>query len=258
MEACIQDTAWGSHGELGSCSSTSNGPTQGSQFWLPPPLAGWTRPPGPHAHCLDGCASHSAALSPPVLPLGTGTRLPPAPAPHLGAAGGGQSSPCPSQHSPYGFSSRLRSEKPNSCLAWLPAAQGRCRGRPRAWQQETNGPGVSGINVPVVALILPLPYPGEQRCGSTSPSGGMMIPIYLVWHLSSGSIFNSVSPFSPLFVFLDLDPIKICLVGCFVEPGNGRQRRGISGISLLKVCPDSERVNPLLFLSYSCCILQFL
>lgn len=101
------------------------------------------------------------------------------------------------------------------------------------------GLGVSGINVPVGALILPLPCPGEQRCGSTSPSGGMMIPIYLVWHLSSGSIFNSVSPFSPLFVFLDVSPIKICLVACFVEPGNGRQGRRISGISLLKVCPDS-------------------
>lgn len=66
------------------------------------------------------------------------------------------------------------------------------------------GLGLSGINVPVVALILPLPCPGEQRCGSTSLSGGMMIPIYLVWHPSSGSIFNSVSPFSPSF----------CLPGC--------------------------------------------
>lgn len=208
----------------------------------PCPLPGWM--------CIPLCCSLPSCAA-----FGHRDTASPSSSPTPGAAGGGQISPCPSQHSPYGFSSRLRSEKPNSCLAWLPAAQGRCRGRPRAWQQETNGPGVSGINVPVVALILPLPYPGEQRCGSNSLSGGMMIPIYLVWHLSSGSIFNSVSPFSPLFVFLDLDPIKICLVGCFVEPGNGRQRRGISGISLLKVCPDSERVNPLLFLSYSCCIL---
>lgn len=70
-----------------------------------------------------------------------------------------------------------------------------------------------------------------------------MIPIYLVWCLSSGSIFNSVSPFSPLFVFLDVSPIKICLVGRFVELGSGRQGRGISGISLLKVWPDSEQFN---------------
>lgn len=77
-----------------------------------------------------------------------------------------------------------------------------------------------------------------------------MISIYLVRCLSSGSIFNSVSPFSPLFVFLDVSPIKICLVGCFVELGSGRQGREISGISLLKVCPDSEQFNP--FLSYPC------
>lgn len=83
----------------------------------------------------------------------------------------------------------------------------------------------------------------------------MMIPIYLVWSLSSGSSFNSVSPFPlPLFVFLAVSPTKICLAGSFGRGRDGRQGRGISGVSLWKVWPESEQVNSLLLLGYFLCV----